>query len=352
MDLTQYHYPPITDEQREFALAFTSVYGKVAKDITWMTATNDTVTVDLANLDENRSYTIQVYTADPRTSADYCYLLAEYGNIKGGTKSDFEFDYPTGLQTVYVSAVSSKGETYTVGMDVESDKQVMFDGRNIDKTFYYHEPMRYRIIYEGTIGDDDFDFDYNDLVIEVEYVRGQTSAVVKVLAVGCEWPVRLALRRSATLENGEDEDLFKEVHEALGFAGTYDYYSGLYTYLSLNTGRNYTSNVARTVVSLNSSDLNISITRFAYQFFTYFAEPADKSGKEDVIKPACIPQRPGSQSPQAILIADPTWEWVYETVKLSASYSLFRYWIDTPSEYPLWYVGTPWLRANDFNANN
>lgn len=350
-DLEKHYFPPETTDQARFAEQFTKMYGEVASDITWITASESNATLDLSGLDKG-NYTIQFYTADPRNDADFCYLLTEYQDIESGVSRDLAFDYPTGLKKVYVTAVANSGKTFTLPLVIGTEETTYFDGTIVDVNFFEHEAMRYRMCFEGfTEEGKDLDFDYNDLVTEIEYVRGRNTVIVNVLAAGCECFAQLALRRSATLEKGDDEILFDEAHAALGYKGEYSYFYDRVVYLMLNTGLNNVNKIGTTTFQLNE-DQGISITKLAHQFFAYFKLPSNGKTEEDnKNKPTAsfIPQKPGSQSPQAILIANPNWDWTYEGIILSASYSLFRYWILEPTKYPFWYGGECWEKANELS---
>lgn len=342
-DNIENHYPPQTSAQKEFADQFKMTYGPVSNEMTWITATDTKVNLDMSTLPED-SYTLQFFTSDPRVSSNNCYLLAEYDNISNTYIKDLGIDYPIGLNSAFVSAISNTGDTYTQRINLIEEDEILFD--KADTVFYEHETMRYRFVVEGFTGEELLDFDYNDVVFELEYARGRQEVKVNILAAGCDSPAKVLLRRSASLDSGEDEVLFKEVHEALGFPGVYDYYYGHYSYLKLNTGLNDSGVASSAAFSLND-DRDISITELVYQLFVYFYEPADKSGKEKDHTASFIPKMSGANYPQAILVADPTWKWTAETEPLGARYSLFRLWIVDPTSNPFWYGGEKWKKANE-----
>lgn len=349
IDIEEKYYPKETSAQKEFAEQFLKLYGEVSPDITWLTATEGNVTLDLGGLPAGE-YAVKFFTGDPSEKNDYCYQTTEVIGIKSGDVTDFKFDYPIGLEYVYATAIASDGTSYTQSFSTGEDEIVTFGAPDV--SLYEQPAMRYRMCFEGFSAVDEkegLDFDYNDVVIEIEYVRGQETAKVSVQAAGCECPVMLALRRSASLEAGKDEVLFEEVHDALGFCGVYDYFLDRYVYLALNTGINTGSRIQYRTIDLGDEQ-GLSVSKLAYKFFAYFSKPEGKNGKKDKNskpKASFIPQKPGSAFPMAMLIADPNWKCPHEAFRLSASYSLFRSWIADPDEYPFWYGGRLWKEANE-----
>lgn len=348
-DLEKFYFPPETTAQKAFAEEFTAIYGEVSKQITWQTASNIRVTVNLTNLAVGEKYNVQFLTADPRKHPELCYLLSEYQNLAGGSLVDLSFDCPDGLNQVYVSAVSLSDITYIEYLDISEagiSKGVVFDSSIAEAKRYAHQSMHYRMCFEGFTGEDKLDFDYNDVVIDVEYVRGRSIVSVSLLAAGCDCGVQLALRRSGTLEKGEDEILFDEVHAALGYEGQYNTYYGHDMYLELNTGLNTTDVKATTAFALSEDAIGSSITKLSTWFFAYFKLPPLKKNGNETITESFLPNKPGIAYPQALLIADPNWQWPPEGMIISATHSQFRFWIADPDAYPLWYGGKMWISAN------
>lgn len=337
---------PTTDPQKRFADEFTQLYGTVSPDITWMTVSCDVVQVDMSQLPSSASYTLRFYTADPLADTDYCYVLAEYKSVTGGSTESFEVDYPSGLNNVFVSAESEDGTSYVGRVDMrESPAAVLLDAAAATGKLREQKPMSYMIGYEGFTGDEDgLDFDYNDVVLELEYVRGRETAKVYTVAAGCECAAQVAYHRSGAYDSGDDEVLFDEVHESLGFGGYYNYMERRLVYDVLNVGINQLTKKGEAVLELKK-DVDAQVSRVAQNLYVYFTIVAQKE-KDNTTTVAFIPGLKGVQYPQAILVADPTWRWSIEGMLLSATYSQFRPWIYGPEGNELWYGAKNWKDAN------
>lgn len=335
-----------TNLQEKFAKEFTKMYGAVSPEITWMTASEGIAQVDLSNLSRSEKYTIGFYTADPNAKPEICYLLAEYENVEGGEISELNYDYPTGLNSVYVVAHGSD-ECYYSSF-VNTNREDSINTLSVDSLLVLQDikPMCYRVCFEGYISrEEDLDFDYNDVVAEMEYVRGRDSITILTVASGCECAVQLAYHRGANMQTGSDEVLFDEVHESLGFKGVIDRFTRKLIYFSINAGSNKTVRKGTKTIALND-DYNKSIVEIAPKLVAYFMLPAEKKGEKDQISSAYIPAQKGANHPQALLIADPTWMWPHDYRTISADMYGFRRWLADPASEPLWYGGEIWKEAN------
>lgn len=335
---------PSTDSQNDFAKEFTRLYGVVSADMSWMTVAANTAKLDLNSL--TGSFTIRVYTTDPRQDSNNCYLLAEYPDVSGERVADIPYDFPLGLQNIYISAISQEGNTYTTHISTTGENIASFDGLQPDTVMHDHKTMAYRICYEGfTDGTAALDFDYNDVVAEIEYVRGREDVLVNVLAAGCECAAKLVYHLGNDPQKGDEIVLFEEIHDALGFPGWFDHGYNRMHYPVLNTGVIIANDYATANFTISNYQCE-SITQIAPKLFAYFTIPSNNKKDTEKTTSAYIPSTLGSQHPQAILIADPTWEWVHEAMLFSASYSLFRSWIADPGKTPFWYGGKIWKEAN------
>lgn len=334
-----------SSDQTLFAEEFTARYGTVSPDITWMTASCDTIQADLSALNAGQ-YTIQVFTSDPDANADNCYLLAEYTNQTGGSVVDVVYDHPTGLKNVYVTATSDDSIRYVATVEnavgptaCEFDPEVSFVRPR------QYKPMGYLICFDGFTGDEKLDFDYNDVIVEVQYVRGRSEATILTRAAGSNCAAKVVYHRSGDVSDSSHEDvLFEEIHESMGYEGVFDYVLKHLVYVKMNTGVNKAPMTATATLDLGS-DAGLSILSIAPKFITYFTIRAEKK-KDEKTTSAFIPLKSGAQYPMAILVADPTWQWAQETILLSSAHSTFNLWIYDPSKYPLWYGGEIWKEAN------
>lgn len=347
VDLEDLRYP-VNETQKRFAEEFTYVFGEVSPEVSWMTVSTNVLEADLSQMKASETYAVQVYSGNPCEDLSYCYLLAEYDGIKGGSKATVEFDYPTGLKKVFVTARASNGLSYTMLADADSStKQVLkFDSSAPDGIFYDHEPMRYRIAFEGYVGEDvTLDFDYNDIVADLIYTRG-SKAELEILAAGCESAVKINYLRTSGSKEHFDE-IVDEVHKAMGKDGVYDYYKKRIVYKPLNTDKKTFADVAKATIDLQD-DAGKSVLVIAPRIFAEFTHDPDMDGEGDKTN-SSIPPKKGCQYPQAILVADPEWQWVDEGIRLSARYAGypdFYNWMLNPAEYPFWYGGAGWKSAN------
>lgn len=348
IDIEKVFYPAPTNPQKAFADEFTSMYGAVAQDLSWMTVSDISVKTDLSGLESNKTFDMKFYTANPTENSGSCFLLAEYSGLKGGIVHDLQIDIPIGLNYVFASVISEGNECYTTYSALSTEEITTFDfnSDNLLLGKLQEQPnIKYRICYEGFTGDENLDFDYNDVVAEIEYVRGRDNATISVLAAGCRCAAKLVYHLGPYPEKGEEITLFEEIHDALGFPGWFDNGYQHMTYPVLNTGLNATEKIGTTILNLNQT-IGESFTRIAPKLFVYFTISTSKNKKDDTVTTAFIPARPGIQYPQAILIADPSWRWPREGMLLSADYSQFRFWIVEPEKYTFWYGGEMWRNAN------
>ena len=349
VDLEDLRYP-VNETQQRFEEEFTYMFGEVSPDVSWMTARRNEVTVDLSKFKSGESYKVQFFTDDPHFRYNYCYLVAEHTGVKGGQKEKLDYDYPTGLKNMFVSVIAADGRNYTQRIRTEEDRTetVTFDpDRNEDKILE-HEPMRYRIGYEGFIEEGKrLDFDYNDVVAELVYVKGEPTATVNVLAVGCECAAQIKYLR---IKNGKEnwETVIEEAHASMGIRGIYDYVVGYVTYVNLNTDKNFSQTIGTATFDLKD-DAGKSVTDIAPRLYVDFTLKPDKEGKGETTS-SSVPQRSGVQYPQGVLVADPNWQWVDEGIRLSAKYAGygdFYNWMLDPASYPFWYKCLAWEELNN-----
>lgn len=178
--------------------------------------------------------------------------------------------------------------------------------------------MQYRIAYEDLGGTNDFDF--NDVVLGVEYVSGQTTAMVKLLAAGGILPVAVSYNGSL---------VFDEVHSAFGVDQN----------TMVNTG--YTK-----VTTLPEKKINVTAN---FSMLTQASKFALTVTREDgTSSQIAVPDAKGV-APQAFVVADPNWEWPAERQRITDKYSTFSEWISNAAKTD-WY-GAVWGNKGDENQN-
>lgn len=178
--------------------------------------------------------------------------------------------------------------------------------------------MQYRIAYEDLGGANDFDF--NDVVLGVEHVSGHGTATVKLLAAGGTYPVTVSY-------NGTS--IFDEVHSAFGVDPT----------TMVNTGYTTVTTLPAKEIEVGS---NFSILSSAPRFVLTVV------GENGTSNQIAVPDQEG-KTPQAFVVADPSWEWPHERQCITDKYKNFSSWVSNAAKDD-WY-GAIWENADDANQN-
>lgn len=331
-------YIKLNDKQKVFAEKFDKIYGETSKEMTWMTADASSVNINLANLSGN--YTIQIYTDDPTADTQYSYVLAEYKGVAGGRSHTIDFDYPVDLNYAYVSAIGADGKTYTGRFSLKDSETSVNIGNTPDVSWKSRPAMHYCLEFEGYNSPEGCDFDYNEVVLDLEYVRGRSNIGITLCAAGASCHTSLGYRRETNKKDYLDDVIFEEVHEALGFPAVYSYATGKNIYYILNTGLNDISNTVTRTLALGE-DEGHSICEIAPKIRMYLR--VDDTTTD--VNEYHIPEEEGSHCPEALLLAVPDFNWTPEGMSIHVQYSRFPYWVAFPDEYPLWYT-TVWDKVN------
>ncbi len=331
-------YIRLDDHQKVFAKEFDEYYGEPTSDMTWMTAAPGEASVNLSAL--SGKYTVQFYTDDPTTDTANSYVLAEYQNVAGGSAHTLAYDAPIGLDYVYVSAIGSDGKTFTGRFAQKDANKSVNIGNNADVSWKSRPAMHYFLEYEGYNSPEGTDYDYNEAVLDLEYVRGRSTIQITLRAAGASCHTSIGYRRETNKKDYVDDKIFDEIHEALGYPAIYSYATGKNLYYILNTGLNDTGKTAIKTLALGE-DEGLSICEIAPKFHLYLK--LDDS-KDEVIE-YHIPTEVGSHCPEALLLAVPNFNWTPEGMSIHVQYSRFPYWVAFPDEYPLWYT-TVWGKVN------
>ena len=192
-------------------------------------------TGDIANLVVG--ITISNDAQNPRTGASY-------SGIDGATLYSMSELNPDGLQVaVYASGnieitnITADGEETTTGTfglvgiedninDPESSYPSDWDINDIVlyteatqvSTLEFEKPAKYFIAFEDLGGT--YDFDFNDVVLEIDYVSGWEVGTVKCLAAGGTLPVEVFYDGEAydMTPRGQDDavSIWGEIHDAFG----------------------------------------------------------------------------------------------------------------------------------------
>lgn len=335
-DTDQDHrYDSLNGWEKEFADKFMDAYGEPDLAFSCMTVSADTVTVDLSELPEGK-YKVQFYTDDPRDLKAPSYLLAEYNDVTGATEAVFCFDYPTAKATTYCAVIANETESCWVSpvtMQTASADKVVISSIHSADLFGPIEPMHYILAFEGKTPEG-IDYDYNDIVLDLAYVQGQSSAKITLKAVGCSCYARVTYRPGGAKDIKGSSVIFDEAHSALGYKASYSYAEKRNVYFILNTGINESGRTAEAILDLGAA-VGKPVSQIAPNFVaTFMSDDEDEKTSVDTY----ILAEKGTLSPFALLLADPGWIWPSEGLLIHALYPRFSYWITNPTKYHLWYT--------------
>ena len=160
------------------------------------------------------NYTLKVYDGAPGKKSTS--LLGKFENLNGTSVSTVKVGVSKSLKNIYCVADDGTTSRFaTVKITPKGD--AIPDFEDIPMNIPTNGPTNANtvtIAFEDLGATDDFDF--NDVVITVDYVTGERTATVTLLALGGVLPVRLSyVSRTADFS----KELFegKELHEAMGY---------------------------------------------------------------------------------------------------------------------------------------
>ena len=86
---------------------FYNMFGNADPNHTWNMA--EVCSLDVT-IHMEGTYTVKVWTANPRSSENNAYLLGQYDNVAGGTSNIFGCDIPSTVEVAYVGIISENGD--------------------------------------------------------------------------------------------------------------------------------------------------------------------------------------------------------------------------------------------------
>ena len=337
------YIPPLNGLERDFSEQFAGKYGRPAKTVTWMTAVSDTAFVDMSLLDKNVHYTVRFYTSNPISDNQNSFLLAEYKDLVPSIDLyELPFDRPLGLNEIYITTIDPSGIGYTVRANMSAGwTRNITIVKALPNSIPDRPAMRYTIGFEGLTAEG-LDFDYNDVVLELEYVRGRKDVRVVLKAAGNSCNTRVVYRTYVSQKKYHDEELFEETHAAIGYPAIYNFATDKNIYYILNTGINDSQRTAETSVTL-TEDEGKSICDIAPNFISFFKIDDKEKGEGESY---FLPNYQGCIHPEALLLAVPDWNWSPEGMAIHVQHLDFKKWVTMPELYPLWYTDV-WTRVNE-----
>lgn len=196
--------------------------------------------------------------------------------------------------------------------------------------------VEYIIAFEDLGGSDDFDF--NDIVISVKHVAGEDEATVKLLAAGGTLEAYILFDGTEISNWQGGASNTNEVHGLFGVPVT----------TMVNTYAEYQSREGATKTSNITAKIdfpkNATIAENAKRFGIRVVKP---DGTETDVN---FPDPEGSEAPQAVLVAEPTWKWPTERTRIDVAYPNFKYWVSDRAAN--WYDSSWSPSQTDSNVDN
>lgn len=107
------------DKSLAYKESFIEAFGSIDPNHTWNMAQSCSVDV---TVNMPGTFTIKVWTADPRMEGSNSYLIGKYENVSGGGTSTFLCDIPSTVETAYVGAIDEDGNRFVVPASVTNRK--------------------------------------------------------------------------------------------------------------------------------------------------------------------------------------------------------------------------------------
>lgn len=328
--------------QKEIRSKFTDLYQAPSISHSWLNIKESSVKVSFSEDIQDSISTLRIYTTDPRQERTDCYILAENNKAKSEKEVEIFYDHPVGLRYVYLAAISGNN-SYVSRIETDSYEAVI-SSRHLYNDTLSDRSMEYLLCYETILQKDSayVDFDYNDAVFGLQYVRGRKFANVNLLAVGCNELVRLDfVRRNSLKLDNTKEVIFEDCHTIFGLPPYYSYLEKKDIYDEINSGK-YNFDIIPSYELDIESFLGVSVKDLIPRFFVSFG----KDNKKTKANTYYIENENGSDMPTGICIPQPTWKWPNEGVEIGKACGLFKDWVNDCWANPFWYDAT-WLIANN-----
>lgn len=112
---------------------FYNMFGNADPNHTWNMA--EVCSLDVT-IHMEGTYTVKVWTANPRSSENNAYLLGQYDHVAGGTSNIFGCDIPATVETAYVGIISENGDRIIESAKVKDGKASVTFGTQGTRTAY------------------------------------------------------------------------------------------------------------------------------------------------------------------------------------------------------------------------
>ena len=203
------------DKYRAYQENFEKVFGKVNPNQNFNT--QKTVTIQTSVTNTYGNYTLRIYDGKPGKKGTS--LLGKFENLNAATVSNVKVGISKSIKNIYcVADNGTLSSLTTVAVPASGRVTAKFDDHTVpvnpNGPSVNEVPNTVTIAFEDLGAADDFDF--NDVVLTVDYITGARTATVTLQALGGVLPVRLSyVSTSADFS----KELFegKELHEAMGY---------------------------------------------------------------------------------------------------------------------------------------
>ena len=303
----------------DYGQEFVAQYGWPDSRQNWNTAIQYQVTADIAM---GGSWTMKVYSADPIEAPHKAYLLGKFDINAADGPVTVNVDGPYTLETICVG-IEDGDVCARKNIPTNKDYKLSAEFSEEDLTSGFlpsAQNMSYILAYE-TVDSASTYLDFNDIVLEVEHVSGESTANLKLRAVGAKENMYI------TYQNGSETiTLFEDAHLAFGYhkvtrlvnveSGNHSYRTPI-KYNGLEVGSNFSmaKDAGRFVVSLNTGKKGRTL---------HFSL---RPSSEDYI---------GTPT-NVLLIANPTWDWMSEGGSYNMKRSSFTFWLKSYHLYNQWW---------------
>lgn len=108
-----------TDKDIAYKEQFYNMFGNADPNHTWNMAQSRSLDV---TINSEGTYTVKVWTANPRLGESNAFLLGQYDRVPGGATSSFACDMPQDVKTAYVGIIDENGDRIILPSEVKDGK--------------------------------------------------------------------------------------------------------------------------------------------------------------------------------------------------------------------------------------
>ena len=320
-----------------YANNFEKVFGQVNSSQNFNT--QKTVTIESSFPDAQGSYTLRVYDGVP--SSKCTSLIGKFENLNPRSISSVKVDVCKSANDVY--CVADNGETHKIiSQSISSTNHVTakFDASTANTNQITNDrPNVVTIAFEdlGSI----YDYDFNDVVIKVEYTTGTATAVITLMSVGGTLPVKIYYNYNDPEFGNELHPLFSgmELHDAMGYSDNNTVLNANWKYGNANQGVDYVDFVVDEIRVPEDFVIGESIEKDGAPFIL---EVNGKQGQIQITSSTAFGSTPQalvvgkyiteSQSDQTVIRTSYGLIWPKEGASIKDAYPSITTWMNNPND--------------------